>query len=329
MPAKLALAALAAGVAGAGVAADLWARRAIRRFESVNPEDADVPGSRFWIRGVAVHYVERGQGFPIVLVHGFGGSTFSYRFLVSALAKDFRVVAVDLPGFGYSGRGAHTDYSQSGWVELLAEFLSRLGIQRAVFVGHSLGGAVVERLAVVRPELVERLVLVSAVSAAEPPRTPPVDIGPVVRVVQGAMASRQRGYERMSRNVAFDPAFMRGPVLDGYLRPLRLPGTAAAIRKLMSDARRDRPIDLSRIRVPVLLLWGAHDRVVKPAVGERLHAAIAGSRLKLIPEAGHLPLEEQPELCNRLIAEFLADLRQPARAAGSATDTPASNGGKV
>jgi pimeloyl-ACP methyl ester carboxylesterase len=202
-------------------------------------------------------------------------------------------------------------------------------VQRGGFIGHSLGGGIVQRLALSRPELVERLVLVSAVSAAEPPmRTVPAIMSPLVRPLQGILAAAPGLMRRMNQNTVYDPAFITDEVWEGYARPYRLPGSAAALRKMLRDLRHDEQEDVGAIHVPALLIWGEHDAVVKPEVGRRLHEAIAGSRLEIVPDAGHLPLEEQPDLCNRLILDFLADLAARPAAATSTGAPAASDAGQ-
>lgn len=309
----LAGAGVAALAAGAAIA-DRLAQRAIARFETLDPETADLPGQRFWVRGVALHYVEQGQGFPVLLIPGFLGSTFSFRHTVPALATQFRAIAVDLPGFGYSDRGAHVEYSAGNWVSLLAEFLRRQGIGRAVVLGHSLGGGVAQRLAIEEPELVERLVLVGSVSAAAPPRLPPRGSGRLYRMGQAVVLPRQSAVRWFARQSAFEPAFVSDEVLEGYWRPSRLPGSAAAVRKMGYDLRTDARLDLSRIAAPALLIWGEGDKVVDLKVGRKLAEQIPQARLEIVARAGHLPLEEQPEVCHRLLLEFLRDLATPERA---------------
>jgi pimeloyl-ACP methyl ester carboxylesterase len=222
------------------------------------------------------------------------------------------VIAVDLPGFGYSDRGAHVEYSASNWVNLLGEFLRRQGIGRAVVLGHSMGGGVAQRLAITQPELVERLVLVGSISAAQPPRLPPPGTGRLYRMGQAWVMPRPRAVRWFARRTAFDPAFMTDEIVEGYMRPSRLSGSAAVVRKLGNDLRKDPRLDLSRIAAPTLLIWGEGDRVVDVAVGRRLAEQIPDARLEIVERAGHLPLEEQPEACNRLLLDFLRDAGQAA-----------------
>jgi pimeloyl-ACP methyl ester carboxylesterase len=316
----------AAALAAGAVVVDRLAQRAIERFETLDPDTAELPGQRFWVRGVALHYVEQGQGFPVLLIPGFLGSTFSFRHTLPALAERFRAIAVDLPGFGYSDRGTHVEYSAGNWVSLLAEFLRRQGIGRAVVLGHSLGGGVAQRLAIEEPELVERLVLVGSISAAEPPRLPPRGTGRLYRMGQAWVMPRRGAVRWFARQSAFDPTFMTDEVIEGYWRPSRLPGSAAVVRKMGYDLRRDGRLELSRIAAPTLLIWGEADRVVDLKVGRRLAAQIPQARLEIVERAGHLPLEEQPEVCNRLLLDFLGDLAAPERAGSAAERAVQRNG---
>ena len=103
----------------------------------------------------------------MVLVHGFGGQTYSYRRLIPGFARDHRVIAVDLKGYGYSERNPHTGLTHTAQATMLKSLLDRLGVARATFVGHSMGGAVVQRFAVAYPEMVDALVLAASASADE------------------------------------------------------------------------------------------------------------------------------------------------------------------
>lgn len=311
MPRKAVVAGAAAAALSLGVAGSVpLARLAIDRFEDLDLDDVAVPGSRRIVRGVGLRYIDMGAGFPIVLIHGFGGSAYDYRLTLPALAEHCRVIAVDLPGFGYSDRGAATEISGSAWVDTLAELLAQLGVTRAVFVGHSLGGAVVERFAARYPEMVERLVLVAAVSAGDRRPMPPAGalFTVIATLVQGLLAASSR-LERLAQSrTVYDPSFMTGDVLAGHIQPLRVRGSAAAVRRLFRGSALDQPVDLSRLTMPVLLLWGDSDKIVRLTVAEQLLAALPHARLEVVAEAGHLVLEEHPETCNRIILDFLQDL---------------------
>jgi len=135
------------------------------------------------------------------------------------------------------------------------------------------------------------------------------------------------GSGSVARRSAFDPAFMTDAVVEGYTRPSRLPGSAAVVRKLGRDIAKDARLDLSQIAVPTLLIWGEGDRVVDLKVGRRLAEQIPQARLEVIERAGHLPLEEQPERCNRLLLDFLRDLDRPPVGAASQVSRGAQRNG--
>ena len=149
-----------AGAAFAGLS--IYARYAVHRFESLEPDSAAAPGGFQDVNGTRIYYVQAGRGEPVVLIHGLNASTFSFRYIIPELAQHYRVVALDLQGFGYSARPAGADYSLTAQAELVRRAMERLGIERATVVGHSMGGAVAMRLAVRSPERVVRLVLVNS-----------------------------------------------------------------------------------------------------------------------------------------------------------------------
>jgi pimeloyl-ACP methyl ester carboxylesterase len=304
------------------------ARLAIDRFETLSPDELDAPGKRVRINGVSLRYIDEGSGFPIVLIHGFGGSAYDFRTLLPALTARFRGIAVDLPGFGYSDRDA-PELSATAWVETLHALLVQLGIERAVFAGHSLGGGVAQRFAAQYPQMVERLLLIGSVSAADRQRRPIAGWlnAALMTLVQGGIAAFG-GASWLARRTVADPAQMRGAVLEGHLQPLRIRGSAAAVRQWLRDAVHDEPIDLSRLTMPTLLLWGERDGIVKLPRAEQLRAALPQAQLEIVPGAGHMVLEERPDESNRLVLAFLDDLgAPPARrngaSAGTAAPTPA------
>jgi pimeloyl-ACP methyl ester carboxylesterase len=297
---------IAAVAAGAFAALYVYARRRVRAFEDLDQETADAPGAFLQVNGTRVHYVEAGRGDPVVLVHGLGGSTFSFRYTVPELAQRHRVVAIDLRGFGYTERPEDADYSLSGQATLVQQAMGRLGIVRAAVVGHSMGGSVAMRLALQYPERVSRLVLVDAATDHEMRRG--ARTGRLLRPLQPilALATRNQAFRRFAlRSVVHDPAFVTPEVIDGYFRPLRMNGTMRAFASLGAQRRRDAPLDPERIRQRTLVLWGEHDRLIPLARGEELARRIPNAQLEVIPGAAHLPLEEQPELSNKALEEFL------------------------
>ncbi|MDE3096857.1 MAG: alpha/beta hydrolase [Chloroflexota bacterium] len=291
-----------AAILGIGaVAAGAFALRRVGLREDLEWREVAKPGRVIDIDGYGVHYVDQGAGAAIVLVHGFGGSTYSYRHQIPAFSQDRRVIAVDLKGFGYSERRADAGLSATDQVRMLKRLLDQFGVAHAAFVGHSMGGAVVQRFAAAYPEAVDALVLAGSVRPVARARVwlP----APLVRPFAPAIAALTAS--RMLTLAFHDRTKLDDAVRDAYLRPLRLRGSLDGLLAMMRDHRHDAPADLSRVRMPVLLLWGADDRLVPLRVAHEIRRDLPQARLTVIEGAGHMLLEEQPGACNRAIDEFL------------------------
>jgi pimeloyl-ACP methyl ester carboxylesterase len=293
----------------AGAVAALWAypRWLVRRSENLDLADVPKPGNTIALHGVSIHYVDRGQGPPLVLIHGLGGSICNFRYNIPVLSQHLRVVALDLKGFGYSERPATGDYSLTAQARLVGELMDRLGIPRAAVLGHSMGGAIALRLAATWPEKVDRLILVgSAPPGRMVPRfvaSPPL---PSLLGLGTALVLHQpRLREIVLRQGFHDPAFLSPEMLEEFRSLSRIRGSTNAIASLLRDAAREEPIDLSRVSQPVLLLWGRHDRWASLRLARWLADQIPDARLKVIERARHMVLEERAEEANEAILSFL------------------------
>lgn len=304
---RLRTTALAATAAlSGGYAAVQAANAVIRRREDLDPDSIERPGALFYLRGLGLHFFDRGAGAAVLLVHGFGGSTYSFRYQLGPLSEHFRVLALDLPGFGYSDRPTDLDLSHTAHVERLREFLDRMGVERATVIGHSMGGAIAMRLAALYPQRVERLVLAAAAAPDERFNLPlyPL-VRPLLPIPLAVVWSSPRRLRRSVERVVYDRAFITDELWREYFRPMRLRGTAASLIKLMGDVRRDEPVDPATVAHRSLLLWGEADTAVPLRVAHRLHATMPDARLEVVPRAGHLVLEEQPQASTAAILRFL------------------------
>ena len=291
-------------------AAGLVALRKAGQREEIEWELAQKPGTVIEIDGYGVHYIDRGAGPAMVLVHGFGGQTYSFRRLMPLIEREHRVIAVDLKGFGYSERDAGAGLSHTDQVAMLKSLLAKLGVERATFVGHSMGGAIVQRFAATHPEMVDALVLVASATGEERFARPPLFLlRPILPILARIAASR------LLMMAYYDPATLTDDVRAEYNRPARIKGSMAGLLALMGDAGRDEPIDASRIRMPVLLLNAADDRAVRLSDAQRIRERIPAARLVVLDRAGHMLLEERPEECARAISDFLRDVRAGAHSA--------------
>ena len=291
--------------AGAAAAGALMLVRRVGIREDLDWNTIDKPGQVMDIDGYGVHYTDDGAGPAMVLIHGFGGQTYSYRHLIPLFARGHRVVAVDLKGYGYSERNAHAGFSGTAQVAMLKGLLDKLGITHAVFVGHSMGGGVAQRFAVTHPEMVDALILAASVSGADRAGRRALPPGPLVKLVVPVLA--KVAASRMLRGSFYDPAMLTDDVRDEYMRPVRIKGSMDGLMAIMRDGADDAPVEMERIKQPVLLLYGAHDKLVPVSVGRQIQERIPHARMVVVEKAGHLLLEEQPQECASAILDFLRE----------------------
>jgi pimeloyl-ACP methyl ester carboxylesterase len=270
---------------------------------------AGLTAQRADVNGHSLRYVRAGSGSPLVLIHGFASSVYTWSETLPALARRHDVVALDLPGFGGSDMPADLV-----WPELpraVAGLMDRLGLPRATIVGHSLGGAVALWLAARSPERVERLVLIDSAGFNLDPASRPKLVGlaasPLGRLA-GHLPLRRALLDVALRQVFHDDAHLTPERVEEYLAPLSRPGFLPAMRSLLRSRQEDAalfPALLGEVRAPALILWGSEDRWAPLEHAHRFHAGIAGSRLVVFEACGHIPQEERPRDTLRVLGEFL------------------------
>ena len=264
------------------------------------------------VDGVRVHYQEAGNEHApaLVLIHGFASSTLVWSKVFLKLAEaGYRVIAVDLLGYGYSAKPRNGEYTIGGQAKLLTRLLDALGIPRAIFVGSSYGGAVAATCALDHPDRVEKLILVGTVNNNRPLDFTLMRLfgsplfGDVVSPL--LIGSRRLLRRRMKRVYDRHEWVLDERRVDARHLPLRAAGTQRAIIRTVRgwDAERISR-DAHLITQPTLLLWGENDREIPLADGERLHEEIPGSRFIVFLECGHLPHEEYPEAFTNVVIDF-------------------------
>lgn len=281
-------------------------------FEEFRAVVPHASASRFAdIEGVGrVHYQERGAGKALILIHGNNSSAYSWTHVFNELAKNFRVVALDLKGFGFTAKPAG-DYRVETQAALVVRLMDRLGIERATLCGSSMGGAVALAAAINYPQRVESLVLVGS-SAFNEARggaslAPAYVRWPYIGAAVMAFALTSDSLVRDGLRKSFhDESKVTKERVEAYYRPLRTRGGQRAAR-LVRDQRDYGGIEnaLDKIRQPALLIWGAHDRLNLLEAGKRLHSKLGGSQLVVFDNCGHLPQEEMPERFTREVSEFM------------------------
>jgi len=300
----------------AAIGGGVLLQRKLALKEDLDWRNVEKAGEVAEIDGYGVHYVDVGHGPAMVLLHGFGGSTYSYRHLLPIFARDHRVIAVDLKGFGYSERAADAGLSATDQVSMLKGLLDRCAVDCAVFIGHSMGGGIALRFAATHPRIVQALVLAASVTGEERVgqraglrgSIPQWLLRPILPVMAGFASSR------LLKLMYHDASRITPDVRDEYLRPARIKGSMDGLMAMMRDRAEDRPVDDTRITMPVLLLNGAHDDVVPLKAAQRLRERIPHARLVVIERAAHGLLEERPDECALAIADFLRESKYAASA---------------
>jgi len=271
------------------------------------------PASRFVdVAGVRAHFRDEGTGPVVVLLHGTGASLHTWDGWVAELADSFRIVRVDLPGFGLTGPRADHDYRIQVYADFVAAFAGRLGLDRFALAGNSLGGQIAWNFALQHPERVERLILVDPAGA--PSHSPPSLAFRLART-PGArhllrVATPRSFIERNLHEVYGDASLVTPDLVDRYHALTLREGNRDAFvarARLREHSRFD---ELGRLSVPTLIQWGERDRWI-PVEQARLFAdAIPGAELILYPDAGHVPMEEIPAATARDARAFLRASRE-------------------
>ena len=305
------------GISATALAASVAARLLLRpgdvEWEKNREAVFHADYSRFTeVDGVRVHYQEVGAANapPMILIHGFAASTLVWSKVLLELADaGFRVIAPDLPGYGYSGKPRHLDYTIASQAEIVFNLIRQLGIERALFVGSSYGAAIAATIALDHPALVEKLVLVGAVTNNKPTRYLLMRLfgSPIIGDILSPLVVGSRRLLRLRMKRVYDRHawVLDERRVDARHLPLQ---TRGAHRAIIRTVRRWDAERVSReahlLTQPTLLLWGDTDREVPLEDGKRLQQSIPNSRLIVFRECGHLPQEEYPAAFTRLVVEF-------------------------
>ncbi len=278
----------------------------LRSFSEIRRQ---IPEDRFVrVGGQLVHTEQAGMGEPVVLLHGFGGSTYSWREVMPELARSYRVVAIDLNGFGYTERPkSRESYTREGQGKLVLGVLDALGIDRAHFFGHSYGGGLTLYLASRHPERFLSMVLVdsSAPTYSDDRRNRAAGLRPLSELFVRSVALRPGMIRKALLRSYWDDSKVTPKLVQAYLDRLRIEGVGDAYVGLTAPARLGERVELKKIGVPTLIVWGAHDQVISPASGRNAAGLMPRAEFVLLEKSGHVPMEEEPEAFLRTVLPFL------------------------
>jgi pimeloyl-ACP methyl ester carboxylesterase len=269
--------------------------------------------------GVRVHY--RDEGNPaapaVVLVHGFAASLHAWEPWVEQLSADYRVISLDLAGHGLTRTPDGYQISTEGQVAIIEALTRKLGVDRFVLGGNSMGGAVAWNYALAHPDRLRGLVLVDAAGwpvAGRREGSPVVFrllANPVGRAVLKNIDLRPMA-ERGLRQAYFDESLVTDALVDRYADLALAPGRRDLILKSQGRPRQPAaPATFARIATPTLVMSGANDALIPVSAAEGLAGAIPGAKLIVYPGVGHVPMEQIPNRSAADLKAFLETLPKP------------------
>lgn len=256
-----------------------------------------------------IAYLRKGQGPPVVLLHGIPSSSYLWRDIINPLAEHFDVLVPDLVGYGDSDKRLDADLSVAAQARYMVAFMESLGIHRAAVIGHDIGGGIAQLIAVDEPARVAKLVLIDSIvdnawpipeiARLKEPAWDQIMVGLDLR------AGLRKGLEAGMTT----PGRVTDELVDEWVRPFSdLPGRRAYLRAARALHNRDlvsRSRHIQEIEVPTLVLWGANDRFLEPRWAEQLQGKLRNAKLQVIEPGGHfLPLD-RPDVVSQAVTEFL------------------------
>ena len=256
-----------------------------------------------------------GSGDPVLLIHGFGASSYSWRHTIEPLAQKYRVITIDLKGFGDSPKPHDDAYSVYEQARLVRNFILENDLKNLHIIGHSYGGGVAlvtsVYLSASNPGLQKSLILIDSIAY---PQELPGFIKILATPVLGSLVTyglpNTFQVKDLLQKVYFDDALIPQDAIDHYATDLGKPGAKYA---LLTTARQILPPDLQQLAnnyanltVPALIVWGREDEIVPLAIGKRLHENLPNSELVILNDVGHAVQEEKPSLLLPYLFHFLA-----------------------
>ena len=269
--------------------------------------------------GGQIHYRDEGNrdAPALVLIHGSNSHLQTWEAMIAELAGDHRLISVDLYGHGMTGPNPGGKYDAQTNIDLVTKVLDKVGVNKAVWVGNSMGGWLAWRAGLAVPERVSGLVLIDASGAQTGEKSKPY-LG--ARLAQSWLGQkllpeitpRFLVKSSLEENYA-NPERLSEEFVTRYWEMLLFPGNrTATIERSKTPREPEQWQKIGNLQMPVLLLWGEQDKVIPVSHGKGFEAAIPSSKLIVYPDAGHLPMEETPEQVARDIDAWITGVTSGA-----------------
>ena len=267
--------------------------------------NAQTSAKEVLVFGQKIQYVEAGSGPTVILLHGLGGSSQVWNFNTGPLAEKYHVVVPDQIGFGKSDKPL-VNYRIRTYVDFLDQFCKQLKIERATLVGNSMGGWIAAMFTASFPDRVDKLVLVDAAGYA-----PPKDFD--MRTLFGLNPTTRAEMRVLVSKVFYNKAFQTDAAIDQAMTVRLAAGDGYTIKTITESIIRGEDfLDdvVKTIKRPTLIVWGRQDGLVPLADGEHFNRDIAGSKMIVIDQCGHVPNAEKPGEFNAALLKFLTENAQ-------------------
>jgi pimeloyl-ACP methyl ester carboxylesterase len=261
------------------------------------------------VKGIKTFYVERGKGKTLLFLHGWGASSFSWRNNLLPLSEHFHVIALDLKGFGLTEKPKEK-YDLSEFTEHVKAFIDELGLEKICLVGNSMGGGIAINLTYNFEELIDRIILIDATAIRDENTLPLsfriVGIKPIGELLSFFMINRKTVINTLNQ-VYHDKSKINSEVIEGYYKPLKLQGSRRVLLSSLRNLSKFKVLKnyLEKINKKCLIIWGEKDPWLPVKYAYEINKKIRDSKLIIIPEAGHVPHEEKPEIVNEAIVNFM------------------------
>jgi pimeloyl-ACP methyl ester carboxylesterase len=261
------------------------------------------------LNGRKTHYIEKGEGEALILLHGFFYDTYMWAENIDVLAKHFKVYAIDLWGCGYSAREP-LDFGYPQYAEQVRLFMDAMGIERASFAGQSMGAGTAIKFCVQYRHRVKSMVLVSAAGLPNP-LPAMAKFFNLHGIGEFFMGLSTDAFRKIALKDVFihDKRLVTDRYFEAVTCPQKIEGSIEAgftiQRSSFFDTLSDEIHTLGDMAVPTLLVWGKQDKAIPVRLGEEMHRILKGSHLEIIDNAGHVSNFEQAERFNRLALTFL------------------------
>jgi len=265
--------------------------------------DMKPKGLSFEYKGFSINYEDQGQGQPLILLHGFGASTYTWRHLLPYFSKAYRVIAIDLKGFGLSDKPLDNNYSIQDQSEIIYEFIKVHNLDNIILTGSSMGGAVSILTYLMECDHgthhISKLVLIDAAGYKQRfPDFIAILRIPIINVLSISLTSSHFRSRKVLMEAFFDHAKITEDIIITYAAYLSLPGASRALIRTAQQILPPNLDDISEryknIKIPVLIIWGENDKIIPLQVGRKFAVNIPNSKLVIVPNCGHIPQEECP-----------------------------------